>query len=169
MELPRLHHLPRHRAPGLRQPQPHRSARTTCSTAPGAGAAVACLPTILAQRDLVIENPALLHPTTPKGKPLTWRARSILDTETTGLQSAAAATTSHPKSGCVELVNRRGGNNLHLYLNPRRDSHEDALKGCSIQQRVPARQTALPRWWTTSSPRGRQTHHPQRGLRHGLS
>ena len=31
--------------------------------------------------------------------------------------------------GCVELVNRRlTGNNLHFYLNPGRDSHEEALK-----------------------------------------
>jgi DNA polymerase-3 subunit epsilon len=29
----------------------------------------------------------------------------------------------------VELVNRKlTGNNLHFYLNPERDSHEDALK-----------------------------------------
>ena len=31
--------------------------------------------------------------------------------------------------GCVELFNRKlTGNNLHFYLNPERDSHEDALK-----------------------------------------
>ena len=31
--------------------------------------------------------------------------------------------------GCVELVNRKlTGNNLHFYLNPGRDSHEEALK-----------------------------------------
>src|SRR3982751_4984548 len=31
--------------------------------------------------------------------------------------------------GCVELVGRKlTGNNKHFYLNPERDSHEDALK-----------------------------------------
>ena len=31
--------------------------------------------------------------------------------------------------GCVELVNRKlTGNKLHLYINPERDSHEEALK-----------------------------------------
>ena len=51
----------------------------------------------------------------------------FLDTETTGL---------HPDQGdrlieigCVELVNRKlTGNNLHFYVNPGRDSHEEALK-----------------------------------------
>lgn len=50
----------------------------------------------------------------------------VLDTETTGL---------YPKNGdriieigCVEVVNRRQtGNNFHFYINPERDSHEDAL------------------------------------------
>ena len=51
----------------------------------------------------------------------------FLDTETTGL---------YPDQGdriiqirCVELVNRKlTGNNLHFYVNPGRDSHEEALK-----------------------------------------
>ena len=51
----------------------------------------------------------------------------VLDTETTGLSAAAGDRII--EIGCVELVNRRlTGNNLHLYLNPERDSHEDALK-----------------------------------------
>ena len=51
----------------------------------------------------------------------------VLDTETTGLS---------PENGdriieiaCVELVQRRlTGRNLHFYLNPGRDSHEDAIR-----------------------------------------
>lgn len=51
----------------------------------------------------------------------------FLDTETTGLS---------PENGdrivevaCVELLNRKPtGNNKHFYLNPGRDSHEEALK-----------------------------------------
>ena len=51
----------------------------------------------------------------------------VLDTETTGL--SAEGGDSIIELGCVELVNRKlTGNNLHLYLNPERDSHEDALK-----------------------------------------
>ena len=51
----------------------------------------------------------------------------FLDTETTGL---------YPDQGdrvvelaCVEMINRKlTGNNLHFYLNPQRDSHEEALR-----------------------------------------
>ena len=51
----------------------------------------------------------------------------FLDTETTGLSAATGDRII--EIGCVELVNRRlTGNNLHYYLNPARDSHEDALK-----------------------------------------
>lgn len=51
----------------------------------------------------------------------------VLDTETTGLSPQAGDRIV--EIGCVELLNRRlTGNNLHLYLNPERDSHEDALK-----------------------------------------
>ena len=51
----------------------------------------------------------------------------FLDTETTGLSAATGDRVI--EIGCVELVNRKlTGNNLHLYLNPERDSHEDALK-----------------------------------------
>ncbi len=51
----------------------------------------------------------------------------VLDTETTGLSPAAGDRII--EIGCVELLNRRlTGNNLHLYLNPERESHEDALK-----------------------------------------
>ena len=51
----------------------------------------------------------------------------FLDTETTGLSAATGDRVI--EIGCVELVNRKlTGNNLHIYLNPERDSHEDALK-----------------------------------------
>ena len=51
----------------------------------------------------------------------------FLDTETTGL--SADNGDRIVEIGCVELVNRRlTGNNLHFYLNPGRDSHEEALK-----------------------------------------
>lgn len=51
----------------------------------------------------------------------------ILDTETTGLSAEQGDRVI--ELGCVELVGRRlTGNNLHLYFNPDRDSHEDALR-----------------------------------------
>jgi len=51
----------------------------------------------------------------------------ILDTETTGLSADAGDRII--EIGCVELINRKlTGNNCHYYLNPGRDSHEDALK-----------------------------------------
>ncbi len=51
----------------------------------------------------------------------------VLDTETTGLSAEAGDRII--EIGCVELVARKlTGNNKHLYLNPERDSHEDALK-----------------------------------------
>jgi len=51
----------------------------------------------------------------------------ILDTETTGLSAEAGDRII--EIGCVELLNRKlSGRNLHFYLNPERDSHEDALK-----------------------------------------
>ncbi|KAB2903707.1 MAG: DNA polymerase III subunit epsilon [Burkholderiaceae bacterium] len=51
----------------------------------------------------------------------------VFDTETTGLSAENGDRII--ELGCVELVNRKlTGNNLHLYLNPERDSHEDALK-----------------------------------------
>lgn len=51
----------------------------------------------------------------------------VLDTETTGLSAASGDRII--EIGCVELVARKlTGNNLHFYLNPERDSHEDALK-----------------------------------------
>ncbi|MFM2112006.1 MAG: hypothetical protein RLZZ271_666 [Pseudomonadota bacterium] len=51
----------------------------------------------------------------------------ILDTETTGLSAANGDRII--ELGCVEMVNRKlTGRNLHLYFNPERDSHEDALK-----------------------------------------
>jgi DNA polymerase-3 subunit epsilon len=51
----------------------------------------------------------------------------FLDTETTGLYPDQGDRLI--EIGCVELVNRKlTGNNLHFYLNPGRDSHEEALK-----------------------------------------
>ncbi len=50
----------------------------------------------------------------------------IFDTETTGLESKLDRII---EIGCVELVNRRlTGNNLHLYVNPERDSDPGALQ-----------------------------------------
>ncbi|MGQ3001622.1 MAG: DNA polymerase III subunit epsilon [Hydrogenophaga sp.] len=51
----------------------------------------------------------------------------VLDTETTGLSAENGDRII--EIGCVELLNRKlTGNNLHFYVNPERDSHEDALK-----------------------------------------
>jgi len=51
----------------------------------------------------------------------------ILDTETTGLYKDSGDRIV--EIGCVELLNRKlTGNNKHFYLNPGRDSHEEALK-----------------------------------------
>ena len=51
----------------------------------------------------------------------------VLDTETTGLSADSGDRII--EIGCVELVARKlTGNNRHYYLNPGRDSHEDALK-----------------------------------------
>ncbi len=51
----------------------------------------------------------------------------FLDTETTGLSAAGGDRVL--EIGCVELVDRKfTGNNLHFYINPERDSHEDALR-----------------------------------------
>jgi DNA polymerase III subunit epsilon len=51
----------------------------------------------------------------------------FLDTETTGLSAENGDRVI--EIGCVELLNRKlTGNNLHFYLNPDRDSHEDAQK-----------------------------------------
>ncbi|MFT3815287.1 MAG: DNA polymerase III subunit epsilon [Acidovorax sp.] len=51
----------------------------------------------------------------------------VFDTETTGLSPENGDRII--EIGCVELVNRKHtGRHLHLYLNPERDSHEDALR-----------------------------------------
>ncbi len=51
----------------------------------------------------------------------------VLDTETTGLSAEAGDRII--EIGCVELVSRKlTGRNKHFYLNPERESHEDALK-----------------------------------------
>jgi DNA polymerase-3 subunit epsilon len=51
----------------------------------------------------------------------------FLDTETTGLSAEQGDRII--EVGCVEWVNRkRTGKQLHHYINPGRDSHEDALR-----------------------------------------
>jgi DNA polymerase-3 subunit epsilon len=51
----------------------------------------------------------------------------FLDTETTGLSAEGGDRII--EIGCVEMFNRKlTGHNLHFYLNPERDSHEDALR-----------------------------------------
>ena len=51
----------------------------------------------------------------------------VLDTETTGLSADSGDRII--EIGCVELVARKlTGNNKHFYVNPERDSHEEALK-----------------------------------------
>ncbi|MES2533290.1 MAG: DNA polymerase III subunit epsilon [Pseudomonadota bacterium] len=51
----------------------------------------------------------------------------VLDTETTGLSAENGDRII--ELGCVELFNRKlTGNDLHIYFNPERDSHEEALK-----------------------------------------
>jgi DNA polymerase III subunit epsilon len=51
----------------------------------------------------------------------------VLDTETTGLSAEGGDRII--EIGCVELYARKlTGNNLHFYINPERDSHEDAFK-----------------------------------------
>ncbi len=51
----------------------------------------------------------------------------VFDTETTGLSAENGDRII--ELGCVELLARKlTGNNLHLYLNPERDSHPDALR-----------------------------------------
>ncbi len=51
----------------------------------------------------------------------------FLDTETTGLSPESGDRII--EIGCVEMLNRRlSGRNLHVYLNPERRSHEDAIR-----------------------------------------
>ncbi|RZL63780.1 MAG: DNA polymerase III subunit epsilon [Variovorax sp.] len=51
----------------------------------------------------------------------------VLDTETTGLSADNGDRVI--ELGCVELFSRKlTGNDLHMYFNPGRESHEDALK-----------------------------------------
>lgn len=51
----------------------------------------------------------------------------VLDTETTGLSPSDGDRIL--EIGCVELLNRKlTGNNWHHYINPERESHEEALK-----------------------------------------
>lgn len=51
----------------------------------------------------------------------------FLDTETTGLSADNGDRVI--ELGCIEMVNRRlTGNTLHLYFNPERSSHPDAVR-----------------------------------------
>ncbi|WP_210546100.1 DNA polymerase III subunit epsilon [Rhodoferax sp. PAMC 29310] len=51
----------------------------------------------------------------------------FLDTETTGLSADGGDRVI--EIGCVEMISRKlTGNNKHFYLNPGRESHEEALK-----------------------------------------
>ena len=51
----------------------------------------------------------------------------VLDTETTGLSAEGGDRII--EIGCVELMGRKlTGSTKHFYLNPERDSHQDALK-----------------------------------------
>ncbi|ALT76888.1 DNA polymerase III subunit epsilon [Paucibacter sp. KCTC 42545] len=51
----------------------------------------------------------------------------FFDTETTGLLAEGGDRVI--EIGCVEMINRQlTGNNLHIYINPQRASHEDALR-----------------------------------------
>ncbi len=51
----------------------------------------------------------------------------FLDTETTGLSPESGDRVI--EIGCVEMLNRRlSGRNLHVYLNPERRNHEDAVR-----------------------------------------
>lgn len=51
----------------------------------------------------------------------------VLDTETTGLYTRDGNRIL--EIGCVEVINRRAtGRNFHEYINPERDSEEEALK-----------------------------------------
>ena len=51
----------------------------------------------------------------------------ILDTETTGLSATGGDRIL--EIGCVELLHRKlTGSHFHRYINPERDSHEDALR-----------------------------------------
>lgn len=51
----------------------------------------------------------------------------FLDTETTGLSADNGDRIL--EIGCVEMLHRKlTGNNRHIYVNPGRDSHEEALK-----------------------------------------
>lgn len=51
----------------------------------------------------------------------------VLDTETTGLSADGGDRII--EIGCVELLHRKlTGNTFHVYLNPERDSHEDAIR-----------------------------------------
>ena len=60
----------------------------------------------------------------------------VLDTETTGLNPRTGDRVI--EIGCVEIKNRMlTGNNYHRYINPERDSHEEALAGGEQEEQYP--------------------------------
>jgi DNA polymerase-3 subunit epsilon len=76
----------------------------------------------------------------------------VLDTETTGLSAEGGDRII--EIGCVELLHRKlTGNNKHFYLNPGRDSHEDALKVHGISNEFLRDKPKFAKWptscWTT--------------------
>src|SRR5665647_132366 len=72
-------------------------------------------------------NTKILHQPRQRSALIIPMRQIFLDTETTGL--AADAGDRVVEIACVELFNRKlTGNNKHFYLNPGRDSHEEAFK-----------------------------------------
>ena len=67
----------------------------------------------------------------------------FFDTETTGLDADKGDRII--EVGCVEMVDRQlTGNTLHLYINPERASHEDALRVHGLtEQFLSARQASF--------------------------
>src|SRR5262249_11476764 len=122
-----LHHLPRDRAQGTRIAErgggrgggPARSRM-------GTGAAVAPeLPGHPCTIGRHGRNSEVLHQSRQRKPPMS--RQIVLDTETTGLSAENGDRII--ELGCVELFNRKlTGNDLHIYFNPERESHEDALK-----------------------------------------
>src|SRR5688572_25051584 len=123
----RLHHLPRDRAQGLRIAQRiggrrGRSARSCL----GPGAAIAAQLPGDTRPDRPYGRDSQVLDQSRQRKPLMTR-QIVLDTETTGLSAENGDRII--ELGCVELFNRKlTGNDLHIYFNPERESHEDALK-----------------------------------------
>ena len=73
----------------------------------------------------------------------------IFDSETTGLDPAQGHRIV--EIGCVELVNRMStGNNLHIYLNPDRESDPEALAVHGLTTEFCRTSRVSPTWPTSS-------------------